>query len=92
MTICRSVAHANVALKLCNYSPARITECSGANLAKTNSPVVVAEVADLVVISELTVDAKASTKRRETALPFRLEEMHGVLKWLHHPVLKYVML
>ena len=52
----------------------------------------VAEVADLVVVSELTVDAKASTKRRETALPLFLVLVHVVLKWLHHPVLKYVIL
>ena len=28
----------------------------------------------------------------ETALPFFLWLVHGVLKWLHHPLLKYVML
>ena len=30
--------------------------------------------------------------RMETALLLRLWLVHGVLKWLHHPALKYVML
>ena len=40
----------------------------------------------------LTVDPEVSTRRKETALPFRLVLLHDVLKWLHHPVLKKVML
>ena len=50
--------------------------------------VVVVVVTDVGVVSEITVP----TKRRETALFFRLRKVQGVLKWLHHPVLKYVML
>ena len=60
---------------------------------KTNQPaVVLTVVTGLAVLPESEVDVGATTKRRATAWPFRLVLVHGVLKWLHHPDLKYVML
>ena len=54
--------------------------------------VVVIVLVVVVIVVVVAVVGTVPTKRSETALFFRLKKVQGVLKWLHHPVLKYVML
>ena len=49
----------------------------------------VAEIADTGVVA-LTIFI--ALQRYDTALLFHLVLTHSVLKWLHHPLLKYVIL
>ena len=42
--------------------------------------------------AEFVVEAEAEINCIATALPLLLVLVHTVLKWLHHPLAKYVML
>ena len=49
--------------------------------------IVEAFVVATVVRASARVAMSLRTRRMETALPFHLRVVHGVSKWLHHPVL-----